>query len=496
MTTNVTEETLRLIGEAQKNPLVDADINRAFTQSSGATTGLTFYDLEPAAKLLFPVLTPLRNKIPRVSGKGGIQANWKAITAINPAGIRAGVSEGNRGAVIGQTLTEYLAAYRGIGLENYSTFEADLAAQGFDDAKALAVQLLLKALMIQEEALLLAGNTSVALGTTPTPTTATATTGGTITAATWSIICVALTQDGYANNSVALGLTASITKTNSDASSDTFGGGVAQKSAAASQVTTGATSTISASVAPLPGAIAYAWYAGPSGTERLQVITTINSVLFTAPFGTTAQLASVLPSSDQSTNALVFDGLYAQCFKSGSGAYVGTMATGTPGTGSTLTSDGAGGVVEIETALLSFWNNYRLAPDIMYVSAQEQANITKKIIGAGAASTIRYDTDVQGGNAIAGGFVAKSYLSKVLGKSIQIVVHPNAVPGTILFYSDGIPYPLNGVGNILQVKCRRDYYQIEWPLRSRKYEYGVYADQVLQNYFPPAFGLLTNIANG
>lgn len=39
-------------------------------------------------------------------------------------------------------------------------------------------------------------------------------------------------------------------------------------------------------------------------------------------------------------------------------------------------------------------------------------------------------------------------------------------------------------------------HQLEWPLRSRKYEYGVYTDQVLQVYFPPANAVLTNIARG
>ena len=43
------------------------------------------------------------------------------------------------------------------------------------------------------------------------------------------------------------------------------------------------------------------------------------------------------------------------------------------------------------------------------------------------------------------------------------------------------------------MRCRRDYYQLEWPLKTRKYEYGVYFDGVLQNYFPPAFGMITNI---
>ena len=49
-------------------------------------------------------------------------------------------------------------------------------------------------------------------------------------------------------------------------------------------------------------------------------------------------------------------------------------------------------------------------------------------------------------------------------------------------------------------RCRSgrgsEYYQIEWPLRARRYEYGVYADEVLQNYAPFAFGAITNIGNG
>ena len=51
-----------------------------------------------------------------------------------------------------------------------------------------------------------------------------------------------------------------------------------------------------------------------------------------------------------------------------------------------------------------------------------------------------------------------------------------------------LPYPLAGVGNLMQIRTRQDYYQIEWPLRTRRYEYGIYADEVLQHYFPPALG--------
>ena len=41
---------------------------------------------------------------------------------------------------------------------------------------------------------------------------------------------------------------------------------------------------------------------------------------------------------------------------------------------------------------------------------------------------------------------------------------------------------------------RSDYYQLEWPRRTNAYEYGVYADGALIDYFPPAGGVISNIA--
>ena len=43
---------------------------------------------------------------------------------------------------------------------------------------------------------------------------------------------------------------------------------------------------------------------------------------------------------------------------------------------------------------------------------------------------------------------------------------------------------------------RQDYYSLEWPLKTRKYEYGVYADGVLQHFAPFSMGIITNIGNG
>jgi len=503
-----TAQILEALKKAQAEPITDA-LAKGFTQNGTATQGLQSYDLEDPAKLLIPVLTPLRNLIPRRLGGFGSQANWKAITGINTTNQRAGVSEGNRGAAISQSTAEYLAAYRGYGLENFVTFEADLAAQGFMDLKALAVQQLLQALMIQEERLDLGGNTSLALGTTPTPTLVAGTAGSMATQAAASVICVALGPQAYLDvaghnngvtgqvfDSTTAVVPGQLTKTNTDASTDTFGGGSAQKSASATVSVTGATGSIAATVAAVKGAWGYAWFVGATaGTERLAAITSINSVVLTS-YPASGQLASTLTAVDSSTSTLDYDGIYTQAAKSA--GYWATMATGTAGTGTALTSDGAGGISEIEAAFIAFYNKYRMSPTRIFVSSQECVNITKKIIGNGGAPLIRFAMDAKNiaDGQISAGVVIGSYLNKVMNCQVPIQVHPNLAPGTILFYTDSLPYPMNGVADVVRKKLRRDYYQLEWPLKSRKYEYGVYADGVLQHYAPFSLGVITNITNG
>lgn len=463
-----------------------------FSQSGSATTGLTFYDLEAGAKFLYPVLTPLRNEIPRVTGRGGIQANWKAITAINTSGIRVGVSGGNRGAVMAVAVADYAASYKGIGIEDNVDFEAQYAGQGFDDVRAIAAKVGLQALMLGEELLLLGGNGTVPLGTTPTPSLSASTTGGTMTATTKFVLCVALTLEGFVNSSVAAGIPTLVTRTNADGSVDTFNGGSAQKSAAASVATTGTTGSITATVAAVRGAVAYAWYWGASANAAtLGAITTVNSVVMTTDAGAGTQNGSNtdLPATDHSANSLSFDGLLTQAMKSGSNAYYRSLD------GAALTPDGAGGIVEIDEALKSFWDNYRLTPDTIWVSSDLALAISQKILQGNANGAYRIVVNMEQGMMV-GGVMVATYLNRFSMAGANVVkvrIHPNMPAGMMFFSSSTLPYPVSGVGNVMQVRTRQEYYQIEWPLRTRKYEYGVYADEVLQHYFPPSMGVIANV---
>jgi hypothetical protein len=505
MTATNTQDVLSNLRAAQQKPLAminpETLAKSTYSESSSPTSGLTFYDLELGAKFLYPVLTPLRNSIPRVSGKGGLQAAWRAITAINTNGLRFGVSSANRGGALAVATQDYTAVYKGIGVETSVDFEAQYAGQGFDDVRSIAAKTGLEALMLGEEAMILGGCSSITLGTTPTPTLSDVGTGGSLAANTaLSVICVALTLDGLINATVVGGIQGQITRTNTDGTVDTFGGGSAKLSANATITTANdgnATHLVRASIAPVLGAMGYAWFWGAAGGERLGAITSIASLAITAAAVGT-QTAASLGTTDNSANALAFDGLLTQAIKSGSGAYIATQAQGTAGVGTPLTADNAGGIVEIDLALKSMWDNYRLSPDTIWVNSQEALNISRKIVTGSAASAQRFVFDASQ-DFVGGGIMVRTYLNRFSmqgGGVLDIRVHPNMPAGTILMTTGVLPYPLAGVGNLMQIRTRQDYYQIEWPLRSRRYEYGVYADEVLQHYFPPSLAMITNIGNG
>ncbi len=497
-------DSLRLVRETLAANSMQQDLQKAWLQPTSTPTGLQVYDLEAPAKLLYPVLTPLRNKIPRVGGGKGIQANWRAVTGINTTKLSGGLGQGNRAGVIAQTTMDYLAAFRGIGYDNYVTFEADMSAEGFQDLKAVAVQSLLRSLMIEEEFLIIGGNGITGLGTTPTPTVTAIGSGGAIASGVAAVIgCAALTLEGYRNVTVSSGVPGSpagvLVRANADGSSDTYGAGVAAPSATATVTTGAASSSVSAHVAPVVGAFAYIWYAGLTTNLYCCAVTTVNSVLLTA-LPTSGQLFSAL-SGDNSVNPLVFNGFSAIAAAPGSGGYWAAQPNGVDGTGTPLTPDGSGGVVEIDAALQSFWDNWKLSPSEMWVSSQEQNYIRRKVLTApsGVTPLSRFVISTGGSDQLRGGTAVRGYTNPFgMGNAqeIPIKLHPNLPPGNIMFLTDELPYALNDVQNVYQMKMRKEYHQIEWPLRTRKYEYGVYADEVLQHYFPPSLGFITNIGKG
>ncbi len=494
---NVTQDSIDLL---RKTIDGNSELTKAFTQPGSATTGIQNYSLEVPAKSLIPVLTPLRNRIPRRMATGGIQANWKAFTGVNTTNLDIGLSDGNRGGVMVETSADYSASYKQLGLESSVTRGARLAAEQFMDLLATGQTHLLWAVMLAEEALDLWGNASQALGTPAQAGASDVGTGGSLVFNTsYGIRVVALTLAGYAASTVAGGVRTSVTRTNADGTTDTYGGGSSIASPVRNITTANdaaSTHSILATVAPVVGAVAYAWFWGTGGVHTLGAITTINSVVITAA-ATGSQVASGI-TSDNSTNALVYDGILTQVAKQNYGGYFATMATGTAGVGTPLTGDTRGGIVEIDLALKYFWDVSRLSPDTIWVSSQEAQNILNKVLNAGASGAQRFMVTSDRGNLIAGDAVT-TYLNKFTlngAKPLTVRLHPNLPAGTLFFDSESLPYPMSDVDAVLVKRLRQDYLAEVWPQTKRKVEYSVSFDGVLQNYAPFAFGVITNIANG
>lgn len=497
-----TQNTLDLIKTALQTPS-DA-LMRTLSKTINTTTGLVAFDLQAPAKNLYPVNTPLRNLLPRVGGGTGIATNWRQITALNGSGFPGSpwVPEGQRTARMSYTTANKSATYVTLGEEDQLTFEARNAAVGFEDLQASMVMRLLQQAMIKEESALIGGNASNALGTTGTPTLGAAGSGATLPTLTYSVICIALTYEGYRNSSLAGGVAISQVITGADGQTYTLNGGSAQKSVAATQaVTLG--QILSCSVTAVRGAVAYAWFTGAAGAERLEKITPLNSVTFSLPLVGTGQLASGIASADTSRNAsLAFDGLLSVIFNAGNGAYLNTLATGVAGTGTVLTASGRGSIVEIDTAFQALWDAYQVSPTVIFVNSQELKNITTKVLTSGSGPLVQFFADpAQGFKTIAAGGGIEYYYNPFAmgsGFKVPILIHPNLPAGTILLHCAELPsqYLSNNVPNVAEVHTRADYYQIPWPLRTRAQEVGVYVEEALAVYAPFALGAITNIGNG
>ena len=491
-------------------------------------TNLLWYDLKPVVQMLYPYreLIPMISRLPRVAADGGNAFHWKRITGINVNGASSGVSEGNRGARIAIQEQDLVAAYKTLGLESSVTFEARLGARNLSpEALGISVQSALRSLMIDEEKILINGDAGLPLGTTPTPVLSAGTVSGlsgTFASGTVFVIAVALTGMGYLgyqpyNSATGTGgVLGQVVKVNADNSSDTYGGGSAKPSAEAS-VSTSGTQCVTATCANVAGALAYAWFVGSaSGGEYLAGITPSNQAIFTKyPAATNQPIGNLKVGAsyqDNSTNLLTPDGILTQLFGaitgpspgqimstnpilptgvsfSNSGSIVYTMASGNTG----LTLNGSN-FAEIDAVLRAAYDQYKIGFDRILISAADVLDSFGAMLGqASTANGFRmfFDADAETGRIVAGRRVT-SYLNKFFNNTLDVVVHPYLPPGTILFWSDRSPYELSGVANLLEAKVRQDYYQIQWPWKSRRYEYGVYCDEVFPCYFTPAFAVITN----
>src|SRR5579875_602736 len=233
--------------------------------TSGYTygTGLFGYELEAPAKSLYPVVTKFLNRVARVKAPVGSQAaHWRAITAIDVAATSPFVQFGAPGSVIQVTEKDYTATYKVLSKGNTVQLDAQVLARGFDDLRARAGMDTLFALKIAEEIALLGSNNTAALATPGAPTLTVATSGGSIGAVTVYVVICAKTLANY-----------------------NYGGSTVSGASANTGALSGTTNKVTATWAPVTGAVAYDVYVSTNGTTYYfsQTVTNTQAVITSVP---------------------------------------------------------------------------------------------------------------------------------------------------------------------------------------------------------------------
>ena len=506
-----TDDLKKSLTDSMANPsediarhvLASAGMDPRLEKSISTATGLIAYDLQAPAKNLYPVVTPIRNAIPRVGGGVGTATNWRQVNAIYGSGFdnTGWVPEGQRAGQMSYSTSNKAASFATLGEEDQATFEAINAGRTFEDIQATMSMRLLQKTMLKEETAILGGNATLQLGTPAAPTLSATGATATLPAATYSVISVALTFEGVRNSNLVTGVAVSKTITGADGKTFTLNGGSSAKGANATQaVTLG--QALAATVTPIQGALGYAWFVGAVGSETLQSITSINSAVFSAPLATTTQPAPAVTAADCSTNSNGYDGLLNTALKAGSGAYVKYLGTGTAGVGTTLTASGRGSVIEIDDMLQNMYDTSQVSPDVLFVGSQSLRNITDKVLaGTSAGPLLQYfQTPEQAYGLTAGGQISYYYnpFMNDGGQRMPVKIHPQLPPGMVVGWANSLPiqYQSNEVPNVAEMKVRQDYYAVDWPITTRARQKGVYVEEVLAVYAPFAMGVIANIAKG
>jgi hypothetical protein len=465
-------------------------------QTAGVTsgTGIVGVDLSELVSLI-PVNTPFLDSIGRKGATDGAKfCQWRVLTDINNLQADPGTAFDYAAPLALLNELDVSAPYGKIGYGYTVTEDAIDFAKGYANAHAIAVMNAMNQYKIGADRKLLGGQV-FALPTPAVATTSTATTGGTVAANTYLIRVAARTLSNF-----------------------NYGGSTAA-AANASQVTTGATSTLTASWPAIPGAVAYdiyvngfynttvtvnkmVWTTTPAGSN--QPVPNIPGIFGTAP--------TAVPTVDSSAKATDFNGLLATL----AGDYATGGATGLVTRGSGVSSgatfqslDGAAftssgqSINELDALNAALFNKIQASPTRYLLASQEANSISKLLLSsAGGGTTFLTPNDNGRNNITAGGYIG-SYINKAAGGvPVPLFVQPNLAPGTLIAASDsGAAFAGANISNTLELRDLRSTQDYQYATNRSSGAGGgprndgeVYSTSALINRAPVAFGVISNIA--
>lgn len=524
------EQLASLRAELAKASNVSADIQKDISLTSPIASGLVPYDLEGPAKMLFPVLTPLRNGTRRVKGQGQTR-RIKQITGISNSGT-AGVArlspfmaDNTTDTFGGLTLQRpkkitYAGAdvtfnYKQQGLSDSVTWSAEFAGLGFQDARQLSQTSILMASMLADELGILGArgtDAGVYLGAAVAPTFAN------------FAVTVRASGAGETGNSAVIANV--YLKTTFEG---VFGESPSSTTAANTGLSavTGRVVDITITTGAVPSGVTginyylsidnttWYWYGRSAiygGTSAL------GSAAFTFNFtggGTGGaivagrNITSVVTDTISSANA--YDGLLTvQLDPARSGAILNMNPLGQAAVGFSTTNPGVefqnlfaalyvGGVSNVN-GVIAGGSAVKANPDTIWLQGLDRKQLSDAVkVGASTNPAFIYtsSTNVNANDPSykLGGMVSGIY-NEITGKLLNINVHPWMPQGTALAMSEALEIPNSEVSDTYYYALPQDYMAINWPVIATTYDVSSYWYGAVIHAAPMFSGAITGIKAG
>lgn len=437
--TDVRNEIQKTVEVMTQTTPTKAELHPEFKKSFDTSSGLQPYNLEPFVGTLVPVLTPLRNSIPRLSGRGK-QVEFKTITGINTAKLNGFVAEGSAGQIVTSQVNDVNAVYRSMALADKVTYEQEWEGKPYVESRALAVANLLRATMIAEEGnILFAQNTSGgasqqapgAVGTTPTPIVAAGGTGSNLAAGTVYVKAVAYTGMGAA--------------------------------IASAEVSVAVTANQQVTITPVfptnQPVVGFKLFAGSvAGAEYLITAAQVSGgVLYSDNYTTNGEpvVLNDLPTTgeqpsaytaDASASALAWNGILPQIFAGG--GYKKAV-------NGKLTMDFIKGLFK------GLYDQAKGDPNVVYVGSTESQTITDLVLGQ---SNTPYTVLIDEQNGAAGGVKVSRLVNGQTAGIVKVFTHPNMPQGMVMALQTELPswYPGAEIPAPMAMDLVQDYTEINY----------------------------------
>lgn len=477
---------------------IAADLGKNFTTSAPLAQGFRPYNLLAPSRLIYPMFTPMRNKLQRTQGQG---TNIEAKLVVGIQGSQTGGLSGSKNMFISELSSGNLNAnwpnqlppagaqaaaqltlpYYFQGISESLTWPAQFASQGFEDLSGLANLILLQEAMLMEEYQLLA-NTAHALPAPGTPllTSRSPGAGETGLSGVTTNVYVQVTCVNY--------------------NGETVGSTVASVATANGDVV-----DVTVTSPPLAG-LAYNFYVGtgtaqPANGSMWLMASNVGGVRFT--------LEGALPTTGTNpptTNTTAPTG--------GNGGYEGmlSVSSGWAQSNSVYPTQFMGGYVNksvgttlsldvINAALYGLWDGgttdtgfggasfasaggFRVNPAELIGEGTDIGALSDDIVDQNAGTNYLL-TIGQGEVAnVTGGAAVSQVVNPATRDILKILVHPWLPQGNALINSYTLNQPWSNVANVWEVNNCQDYLSISWPVIDMSFRYSIALYGTLVCYAP------------